>query len=269
MIEEFRDVAEAFSRKALIYDDFGRDHVNLDAMRRKVRAHVQSFLQPGDAILEINAGTGADAVHFANLGYRVHATDLAPGMLAQIEEKIERFNLNDRLTAQLCSFTELERVEGGPFNYLFSNMGGVNCLSDPRQITRRLPGLLLPGATITWVVMPPICPWELATIVKGNFKAARRLSPGGLLANVEGVRFRAYYYTPEQIARAFGDQFRLLRLEGLSVFTPTADNNTFAKNHPHLYRWMRTIDEKLSNRPPFNHWGDFFILTLKYEPGDF
>ena len=37
------------------------------------------------SILELNAGTGTDAVWFAERGYRVHATDIAEGMQDKAE----------------------------------------------------------------------------------------------------------------------------------------------------------------------------------------
>jgi len=274
MDDQASAIAEAFSRKALVYDDFGEDHENLARMRQKVRAHVLGYLPPANhlpasRILELNAGTGADAAFFASQGYRVHAIDLSPGMVAQIEAKIVRYNLSDRLTVQLCSFLDLEQVSGGPFQYVFSNMGGVNCTADLERVIRGLQKLLAPGAYVTWVVMPPTCLWEMAMIFRGDLRtAARRLSKGGVPSNVEGVQFLTYYYTPKQVIEAFGKQFKPLKVGGLSVFTPTADRKQFARLHPKLYRFLSRLDGYLADRPPFYRWGDFFILTLRYIPGN-
>ena len=38
---------------------------------------------PGQSILEINCGTGIDALHLASRGVRVDAFDAAPGMIAR------------------------------------------------------------------------------------------------------------------------------------------------------------------------------------------
>ena len=76
--------------------------------------------------------------------------------------------------------------------------------------------------------------------------------------------FMTYYYSAAQTQRAFGPRFRRVRLQGLSVFTPTADNKTFAVNHPRLYRGLVGLDDRLSGRFPFNGWGDFFILTMEF-----
>ncbi len=256
-------VAEAFSRKAAEYDAFGDAHINLARMRRKVYNHLLRFLQPADRILELNAGTGIDATFLARQGYTVHAIDIAPGMLDHLAAKIEQ-QLHDRLTYQALSFTEIDRVAGGPYEYLFSNFGGLNCISDLASVTQHLPKILKPGGKLTWVIMPPICPWEMALILKGKFRmAARRLRHGGTLAHVGGVRFMTYYFTPRQVLKALGPDFNLLCLEGLSVFTPPADRQHFPRRFPRLYRALVQIDDALAPHAPFNQWGDFFILTAQ------
>jgi SAM-dependent methyltransferase len=234
-------------------------------MREKVRNHVLSYLQPGNRILELNAGTGADAVFFARRGFCVHATDISPGMVARIEEKIARTGLQDRLTAERLSFLSLQDITGLPFQAVISNMGGVNCTDDLGRITAGVKEVLSPGGFVTWVVMPPVCLWELLRVLRGNFKTAlRRLSPQGTQANVEGVRFTTYYYSPRQVCAAFGDDFQPVSVKGLSVFTPTADAKYFPLNHPKIYRLLLGLDERLSDIPPFNRWGDFYIITFRY-----
>ncbi len=263
--EHWRQVAEAFSRKALEYDAFGLDHPNLARMRQRVYAHLDGVLIPGARILELNAGTGTDAVHLARRGYRVHATDLAPGMITALEQKAREPALEGRLTVQRCSFTELERVEAGRFDAVFSNFGGLNCIEDPGIVTRQLGALLTPGGTVTWVIMPPICPWEwLALLYRHRRTAFRRLRPGGVIAHVSGVYFRTHYFTPRRIVRAFGPEYQVLRLEGLSLLTPPADRKEFAHQHPRWYRALAQLDDLLADLPPFRNWGDFFILSLRY-----
>jgi len=68
------------------------------------------------------------------------------------------------------------------------------------------------------------------------------------------------------VRQAFGPQFIPLRLQGLSVFTPPADHKAFARRFPRLYAGLSALDNHLTNRSPFNSWGDFFIMTLAYTP---
>lgn len=261
--DHYQNVAEAFSRKSEVYDAFGENHANMARMRQKFYEHIASVMPPGGRLLEINAGTGQDAVELVRRGFRIHATDFAPGMIAAIEEKIARHNLGDRLTVEQRSFTELDGMTTGPFDGVFSNSGGLNCIRDLGAVTRHLPGLLRPGGRVTAVIMPRICPWELAVIPKDLRVGTRRLHRDGVMAHVEGVYFRTWYFPARTAARAFGPRFRRIKLEGLSVFTPTADNKTFAVNHPRLFSTLVRLDDTLSSVPPFNGWGDFYILTME------
>lgn len=257
--------ADAFSRKALIYDAFGENHPNLARMRQEVYRHLLRYVQPPARILELNAGTGVDAVFLARLGLSVHATDVAPGMVAQLRNKIARYGLHAHLTAEQRSFTDLETLSGPPFDAIFSNLGGLNCIGDLQVVARQLPRLLEQGGTVTWVIMPPRCLWDFAALLKGDWHvAARRLSAGGILANVEGVRVMTFYHTPDQVAAAFGTRFRVERVQGLSVFAPPADRKAFALRYPRLYRVLVGLDARLGERRPFRAWGDFFIITLRY-----
>jgi ubiquinone/menaquinone biosynthesis C-methylase UbiE len=121
LADQFSAVAEAFTRKAAIYDSFGKAHPNLTRMREKVSAHIQSVVPAGSYLLELNAGTGLDAAALVQRGDRIHATDIAPGMVSEIAGKIEQYGLSDSLTVQQCSFTELDQVSAGPFDAIVSS----------------------------------------------------------------------------------------------------------------------------------------------------
>ena len=258
-------IAEAFSRTAEKYDSFAEDHPHLTRMRNKVYSHVLRHVPRGARILELNAGTGTDAVELAQRGYFVHATDIAPGMLNRLPEKLDRLELQDRVTMEERSFLSLEEVQGAPFDAVFSDLGGLNCIPDLTPVIQQLPKILRPGGTVTWVLMPHICLWEFAEVFRGNFSLAfRRLSRGRVRAQLEGLQFDVYYFSARQVIRWFGDNFEVLALEGLSVLTPTAESKNFARRHPRLYRSLSWLDDRLSPYWPWKGWGDFYMLTMKY-----
>lgn len=258
-------IAEAFSRTAEKYDSFAGDHPHLTRMRNKVYLHLMRHIPRGARLLELNAGTGTDAVQLAQRGYFVHATDIAPGMLNRLQEKVNKLNLHGRVTLQELSFLSLERVQGAPFDAVFSDLGGLNCVPDLTPVIQQLPAILKPGGLVTWVLMPHICLWELAEVFRGNFSLAfRRLSRGKVKANLEGLHFDVYYFSPRRVTEWFGHDFELVTMEGLSVITPTAESKNFAKRYPRLYRALSWLDDKLSPRWPWKGWGDFYILTMRY-----
>lgn len=258
-------IAEAFSRTAQKYDSFAEDHPHLTRMRNKVYSHVMRYVPPGARILELNAGTGTDAVQLAQRGYSVHATDIAPGMLKRLRDKVNVLGLQDLVTMEECSFLNLENVQGAPFDAIFSDLGGLNCVPDLTPVIRQLPDILKPGGVLTWVLMPHVCLWEMAEVFRGNLSLAfRRFSRGSVRASLEGLNFEVYYFSPRQVIGWFGDEFELVALEGLSVITPTAESKNFAKRYPRLYRVLGWLDDRLSPRWPWYGWGDFYILTMRW-----
>lgn len=265
MTDSFTTIAEAFSRTAARYDDFAQDHPHLARMREKVYAHISRHAPSGNHILELNAGTGIDAVALAQRGFKVHATDISPGMLERARTKVSHLGLEERVSVYECSFTELSQIEGGPFDVVFSNLGGLNCISDLSPVIEQLPLVLRPGGMVTWVLMPPVCLWELAEIFRGNFRLAfRRFSRNGVRSHLEGLQFNVYYFHPRRVLDWFGQRYTKLELEGLSVITPTAESKNLAKQYPGMYAALARLDDMLSTRPPWWGWGDFYILSMRF-----
>lgn len=260
-------ISEAFSRTAKKYDAFADDHPHLTRMRKKVYAHVERFVPKDARILELNCGTGIDAVALAQRGYTVHSTDNAPGMLKQFPEKIASNKLGEKITFQQCSFTDLDKIQGAPFDAIFSDLGGLNCIPDLSSVIQQLPKVLRPGGLVTWVLMPPVCLWELAEIFRGHPRLAfRRFARSGARAHLEGLNFTVYYFTPQQAVQWFGADYDCLTIEGLSVLTPTAESKNFAKRYTRLYRALSWLDDRVAFLAPWRGWGDFYIITMRYQP---
>lgn len=266
MENKFETIAEAFSRTAEKYDAFADDHPHQTRMRNKVYAHMQRFVPARSCILELNCGTGTDAVELARRGYRVHATDIASGMLERLRDKIDRYDLRETISWQQLSFTDLDQVQGAPFDAIFSDLGGLNCIPDLSPVIAQLPNVLKPDGFVTWVLMPPVCLWKMAEIFRAHPRLAfRRFARKGTRAHLEGLHFSVYYFAPQKVTQWFGDEYECLAIEGLSVFTPTAESKNFAKRYTRLYRTLSWLDDRLASRRPWRGWGDFFIITMRYK----
>lgn len=253
----------AFSKQASHYDADDQSNFILTDLRQQVYEHVQKFLKPESRILELNAGTGIDALHFINLGHRVHATDLSDGMIKQIEQKIQRINSPEKLTCQKLSYDQLNLVNG-KFDYVFSNFGGLNCIRDLSRVTRNLPSLLDKGAYVTWVVMPPVCLWEIAGIYKGRIaRSFRRFKRDGVMSHLEGHYFKTYYHSLNAIRNAFGTSFQFIESEALAGISPPPHRADFPVKHKQFYQILRRLDRAVRHTFPFNRWADHIIVTFK------
>jgi len=261
----FETVAEAYDRNADKYDEFIENNPNLMRMRQRVYRFVAARLPKGSRILDLACGTGTDAIWFAQNGYVVHGVDISGEMLERAKQKAQDLNLQDRLSFEQLSYTDLERSNLPPFDLTFSNFGGLNCVSDIKLVAESVRPLLNPYARVIWALMPPFCLWEAAMLLRGRFKLATRRFAGRSTVFKEGLHYPVFYYTPAQVATAWGENFHLESVEALSVITPPATNKDFAVKRPRAFSLLSKFDDALAPRWPFKYWGDFTIVALKHE----
>jgi SAM-dependent methyltransferase len=260
------NTAAAFSKQSGVFDAlYGKDTI-VGYKRERVRRHVLAFLPPRGHILELNCGTGEDATYFAGLGHRVHATDLAGGMLEQLRQKVSAKGLGHLVSAELCSYTALDTLERkGPYDMIFSNFAGLNCTGELSKVLASLPPLLKPGGVVTLVVLPPFCLWETLLIFKGKFGTAGRrfFAQQGRRAKVEGVPFRCWYYRPSVVRKALGEGFEWLDLEGLCTMVPPSYIEGFAEKRPRWYASLKGLEERVRRKWPWKYMGDYYIISLR------
>jgi ubiquinone/menaquinone biosynthesis C-methylase UbiE len=261
-----RTAQTAFNKQAPFFDDLYGKNTIIQYKRERVREHVLQYLKPHASILELNSGTGEDAVCFAKKGYTVHATDISEKMQQVLFEKMRAENLQERITTELCSFTNLENLsKPGPYDHIFSNFAGLNCTNKLNVVLNSFNYLLKPNGMVTLVLLPKFCLWEFLLLFKGKFKTALRRFAGrnGAKAHIEGEYFRCWYYNPSYVVRHLKETFDLVSLEGLCITVPPSYMEGFPEKHPHLYRKMVNKEKKWRSRWPWRCIGDYYIITLK------
>jgi SAM-dependent methyltransferase len=263
-IDEWQEVKAAFSKQSAHFDEDDFSNPVLQTWRKRIYGHVDQFIRANSKMLELNAGTGIDAIHFAKLGHSVHATDISEGMIAKIQAKTQEHSLSNKITIQQISFDQLDQVDG-KFDYVFSNFGGLNCIGNLNRVTKHLPHLLNDNAIVTWVIMPRIAPWEWTWMWRGKFgQAFRRFNKNGADAHLKDEHFKTYYFSLREIKTAFGSEFQLIKAEGLGVFSPPPASLNFVRVFPRLSNLLASVDRGLSRRSPFNKWGDHIVVTFKF-----
>ena len=262
-------VKEAFNKQSASFDSLYGPNPIISYKRDRVRALVLAQLDPGQKILELNAGTGEDAVYFGQRGFFVHATDISEGMQSVLDRKVRQAGLQHWVSRELCSFTDLSALKAkGPYDLIFSNFAGLNCTDKLGQVLDSFPALLKPGGRVVLTVMPPFCLWEALLALRGDFKRAFRrfFSGDGVPARIEGVDFTCWYYPPDFISRRLAASFDTLQLEGLCVLVPPSYLETFPGRFPRCYSLLASLEQRWKSSWPWRSIGDYYLIALQKKP---
>lgn len=243
--------------------DYDRDftHSLVGAAQRRVvwdalHACLDAWTTAPARVLELNCGTGEDALYLALAGHRVVATDVSGAMLHVAAAKVARAGLRARVQTlrldlqALASGAVTAQDLGGPFDLVFSNFGGLNCLSPEalRALGGRLPALLVPGGRLVTVVMPRACLWETAwglLRLRPGF-AARRWRGGPVPAYLaEGAPpLPVWYYNPGDLERLLGDDFVAERVRPVGLAVPPSALEPLARRLPRVLGLLAGLDRR-------------------------
>ena len=258
--------AKAFSKQSVVFDElYSADRI-VQYKRKRVRTHVQQYANLNGRILELNAGTGEDAIYFAQQGYRVHATDISTGMQKVLEQKVANNHLSEKITNETCSYTALETlIDKGPYDHIFSNFAGLNCTGGLDKVLTSFSPLLKSHGVVTLVVLPKFCLWEFSLVIKGKWRTAFRRFAGkkGARSHMEGEYFTCWYYNPSYIIKELKNEFELLSVEGLCTFVPPSYINGFAEKYPHIFSSLCKLENRWRSSWPWRFIGDYYIISLR------
>jgi len=264
------NAAAAFTKQAIKFDAiYGNDTI-VQYKRERVRQHLQQLLLPNSEILELNSGTGEDAIWFAQKGHLIHATDISTGMQEQLKQKVIALNLQDKVSNELISFTQLQNLQQPKkYDHIFSNFAGLNCTGELDKVLQSFSAILKPGGKITLVILPKFCLWEFLLLFKGKFKTAfRRLfSKNGVSAHLEGEYFNCWYYNSSYVKKILQKDFELIGQEGLCTIVPPSYIEGFAEKHPKWFYFLKDKENKWKAVWPWKFIGDYYIISFKKKNG--
>ena len=225
--------AAPFDAIARVYDRVFSDSAIGRAQRKAVWNEMDRVFQPGQRILEINCGTGVDAVHLALRGIQVDACDSSSEMIAQARRRIEGFpGLPVRF--QCLPAEEIDELDSDElYDGAFSNFSGLNCVSDLRSLTRSLSSRVRPGGKVIVCIFGKFCLWEV------------------------------HYWSVRSLKRKLTPWFRLERRRGIGVVSPPTYAASLVARFPQLFRLAAKVDPLLGCCPGIRETADHVVLTFQ------
>ena len=236
------------------------------AQRDRVHTHLKKYIlssQKPLSILELNCGTGEDAYFFAERQHQVIATDISDGMILEAQKKYGKSNIQfKKLNINALTPETFDQK----FDLIFSNFGGLNCLApDEFQLFfKRAPELLHKNGKMLLVIMPKACLWErIYFLAKAQPKKAfRRLTKKAVIANVEGVGVKTWYYNPNDVHRMAISNFIIKKYLPVGIVVPPSYLETFFRTKKRLLSILRKM-ELLLQAPFWAKYADHYSILLE------
>src|SRR5262249_26127342 len=110
-------VLESFDSIADIFDEEFENDVTR-RLRTQIYETVGGLVPAGSSVLDINCGTGIDAIALAGRGYKVSGIDLSPKMIERARRKADRHCVP--ASFQVSSFENLESIAESAFDLMLS-----------------------------------------------------------------------------------------------------------------------------------------------------
>jgi SAM-dependent methyltransferase len=253
--------AQAFDKLAADYDlRFTRSRIG-GLMRRAVHRRLEARFRPGHRVLELNCGTGEDAVFLGRRGVEVLATDISPSMVEATRAKVEQAGLSNLVGARCLAIEDLDDLEAPPFDGVLSDFGGLNCVADLRSVANGLANRVRPGAVAMLCIMGPTVPWEwLWYSLRGEpRKGFRRLRTGGV--EWRGLTIR--YPSVGRVVRDFAPAFRKSRVAAIGAILPPPYTEPLTGRFPRLLDWLDRCERLLETVPLLPRLADHFLIELE------
>lgn len=257
--------AAAFDSIAETYDSIFTHSVVGRSQRTTVWKKAASVFPSRGRILELNCGTGEDALFLARNGCTVTAYDASPRMIetARARQASEAPEAQIEF-AVLCSEDLDQLTSAQQFDGVFSNFSGLNCVANLSALAKDLAGHLHIGAPLLLCLSTRCCVWEtLHYLARARFLKAFRRYGGHTYARMGDHAIPVFYPTLRSIRKSFGPEFCLRSVTGIGIVVPPSYMEAWARRNPSILRLCEELDRVLKHVPGLRVLGDHMLLHLE------
>jgi ubiquinone/menaquinone biosynthesis C-methylase UbiE len=254
-----------FDKAASNYDKTFTNSVIGKLQRNLVYEKLSFILKENNpkTILEINCGTGEDAIWLGKQNFEVTATDTSEKMIAVAKSKSNLGNINFK---QVDINNIDSNFKNEKFDLIFSNFGGLNCLTSLEldDFFKETVPILTQKGKLALVIMPKNTLWEhLYFLLKFNRTNAFRRKKEFAIADVEGEKITTYYYNPKDIVNLANTNFEIQQFKPIGFFIPPSYLEPFFNTKPRLISLLNSLEQKIKNVSWLSKYADHYIVVLE------
>ena len=254
----------AFDRLAGSYDAVFTRSVIGRAQRGIVWNFLAETFRAGDRILELNCGTGEDALFLGRRGVAVEGCDASAEMIevARGRQILEGPELP--IQFRQLPTEQIGKLRGQSFDGALSNFSGLNCVGELDRVGSDLAALVRKGGDLVFCLSNRVCIWELVWFgVQGNFEKGRRRLRGSTVAQLGERSVPVWYPTSKEIERAFAPWFQLRSARAVGLLVPPSYLEFWASKHRRVISWLAGIDQAVGPLPILRGLGDHLLLRFE------
>jgi SAM-dependent methyltransferase len=229
--------------------------------RQAVWRELDTTFHAGSYVLELNCGTGIDAIHLAQRGVSVLACDISSRMIELARQNAVEKGLGKHLEFRVLATEHLGTLQAGTiFDGAFSNFSGLNCVQDLAAVRRNLACRLKPGSRVLLCMLGRFGAWQkLWHLAHRDWNRVFRSPPS---TDVERA-ITVQYPSREQIVALFSPDFKLHRWRGIGIAVPPAYMDHWAVRFRQLTHCLNHIDGMIGSLPVIRNLGGCILLEFE------
>jgi ubiquinone/menaquinone biosynthesis C-methylase UbiE len=256
-----------FDNYAREYDAHFTDSPIGQMQRKRVQQLSQRYFKKQIDVLEINCGTGTDALFIAGKVRYVLATDISKEMVKVANKKKAQSGLVN-LEFLTADINKVHQSAAKQYDLLFSNFGGLNCLNpvEIKQFSQQIAPFIKEDGHLIFVLMGRNCVFEnMYFRLRKDPALHRRRALNGVGTKIGDQTFLTHYYSDVELSVLFAEHYSVLETKPVGLFIPPSYLNPFFKNKK-VWLYILNFLERLFGRFSFlAAYSDHYLMVLKKE----
>jgi len=222
----------------------------------------------GFEILELNVGSGDDALLFGEKDFNIVATDISEVTHKVTIQKNSAISFQGTISSQYLDLEGInETVFHKKFDLVFSNFGGINSMSPEvaQKLFQRIPAILKPGGRVIALAMSRFCLWEsLYFLHRMEFKKIfRRWTNDGVKGYLNNQSQRMWFYSPAQVKAWTKNTFKVKRVVPVGMALPPLSLEGLFTSRKKLLLRLNALEKRLKNFSLCSGVSDNFLIDLQ------
>ncbi len=229
--------------------------------REAVQRNLDAAFLPNTVVLELNCGTGIDAIHLAARGVDVVACDISSRMIELARQNAIAAGVQSRIDFRVLATEQLATLQTEMhFDGAFSNFSGLNCVQDLAAVRNSLASHLLPGSRVLLCMLGRYGIWQrLWHLAHGEWNRAIR-TPRTTDA---GSTVMVQYPSRRSIVEIFSEDFRLCRWKGIGIAVPPAFMESWCTRFPRATQYLNQLEQQIGGARGFRHFGACILFEFE------